>query len=427
MLLKKLSYTNFIKFFFYKKMKFRYKAINSKKQEVKGEVEAKNKIEAQTLLQNAGYSNVFIATDFNLQTAREVIETSTFSIFEKVSLKDMVNMSRQMSALLGAGVSVLKAFQLLSEDTQKGIFKKVLDNIVANIKSGVSISQALAKHPKAFDDFYVSMVRSGEESGKLAQTFTYLADYLDRAYALTTKVRNSMIYPSFVIAVFFIVMILIFTTVIPKLSVILNESGVELPWITQIILGISNFLISYGIYLVVILAGLGIYTWYAIRDTNSFQIWLDKVKLKLPVIKNIFKMLYVTRIADNIETLLGSGVSLTKSIQISADVVGNVYYKKVMDKALVDVKAGMAFSQSLSANKELIPSAMVQMVKIGEETGEMGKLMGNVAKFYQREINGAVETMLGLIEPVMIVLLGLGVGVLLISVLLPIYNLAGAF
>jgi type IV pilus assembly protein PilC len=409
-------------------MKLKYTAINTKGQNVEGTLEAKDKIEAQMTLQNAGYKNVLIGGGgFDLKNARDVFESTTFSFFEKISLKDLTNISRQMSALLGAGVSVLKAFQLIAEDAQKGILKNTLENIIANIKAGVSISAALAKHPKTFDDFYVSMIKSGEESGKLAGTFTYLADYLDRAYALTSKVRNSMIYPSFVIVTFLVVMILIFTTVIPKLSGILTESGVELPWITQIVLGISNFLVSYGIFLFVGGFGLGLYVWYAIRDTDAFRLWMDKVKLKIPVIKNIFKMLYITRIADNIETLLGSGVSLTKSIQISSDVVGNSNYKKIMDKALIDVKAGMAFSQSLSANKILIPSSMVSMVKIGEETGEMGKLMGNVSRFYQRELNGAVETMVSLIEPLMIVLLALGVGVLLVSVLLPIYNLAGAF
>jgi type IV pilus assembly protein PilC len=332
-----------------------------------------------------------------------------------------------MSALLGAGVSVLKAFQLLAEDMPPGAFKKVLDNVIANVKAGVSISSALAKHPKVFDDFYVSMVKAGEESGKLGGVFTYLAEYLDRTYMLTVKVRNAMIYPAFVVTTFLIVMILIFTTVIPKLAAILTESDVALPWITRIVLGISNFLVAYGIYLFLIIVGGGMYLYFALKDTDAIKVWSDTWKLKFPVIKNIFKMLYITRIADNIETLLGSGVSLTKSIQISSDVVGNTHYKNIMDRSLVDVKAGMAFSQSLSVNKELIPSAMVQMVRIGEETGEMGKLMGNVAKFYQREINAAVETMVGLIEPLMIVLLGLGVGVLLVSVLLPIYNLAGAF
>ncbi len=409
-------------------MKFKYQAINLKNQEVKGEVEASDKIEANMKLQNAGYKNVLIAQNFDLGSAKAMLENSSFSsFFDKVSLKEIMNMSRQMSALLGAGVSVLKAFQLLAEDMPAGAFKKVLDNVIANIKAGVSISSALGKHPKAFDDFYVSMVKAGEESGKLAGVFTYLADYLDRAYTLTMKVRNAMIYPAFVVITFFVVMILIFTTVIPKLAAILTESNVELPWITKIVLGISNFLVAYGFYLLIVLVAGGMYLYFALKDTNTMKVFLDKWKIKFPVIKNIFKMLYITRIADNIETLLGSGVSLTKSIQISSDVVGNTYYKKVMDKALVDVKAGMAFSQSLSYNKELIPSSMIQMVKIGEETGEMAKLMGNVARFFQREINAAVDTMVGLIEPMMIVMLGVGVGILLVSVLLPIYNLAGAF
>jgi type IV pilus assembly protein PilC len=222
-------------------------------------------------------------------------------------------------------------------------------------------------------------------------------------------------------------MVLVFTTVIPKLSGILTESGVELPVITQAVLGISNFLVNYGVYMLIVIVGLGGYIYISIRDTNAFQEFSDTVKIKLPVLKNIFKMLYVTRIADNIQTLLGSGVSLTKCLQISADVVGNIHYKRILEKALVDVRGGMPFSQSISGNKDLIPSSMIQMVKIGEETGEIGKLMGNIAKFYQREITGAVDTMVSLIEPAMIVLLGLGVGLLLVSVLLPIYNLAGAF
>lgn len=138
-------------------------------------------------------------------------------------------------------------------------------------------------------------------------------------------------------------------------------------------------------------------------------------------------MLYVTRIADNIQTLITSGVSLTKSIQITADVVGNKYFKNILDNALLDVKAGIPLSKALEKHKDLIPSSLIQMLRIGEETGEIGKLMGNIAKFFQREINAQIDVMVGLIEPIMIVALGLGVGVLLVSVLMPIYNLAGSF
>lgn len=349
------------------------------------------------------------------------------SFFEKASQKDIVNMSRQVSALLEAGVSIPKSFNLLATNAPKPFLKKVFEEIMNDIKSGSPISKALAKHPKIFDDFYVNMVRSGEESGKIANSFSYLAEYQDRSYALTSKVKNAMIYPAFVIATFIIVMILVFTMVVPKLAVILNESGVELPLLTRLVLGFSDFLVNYGLYLFVGVFGFGLYFWVKFKDSEVITETMDNVKLKIPVIKDIFMMMYMTRIADNIQTLLTSGVSLPKSIQITADVVGNIYYKSALQESLNDIRGGVTFSESLSKHPELMSPTMLQMLKIGEETGETTKLLGNVAKFYQREINGMIDTLVGLIEPMMIVLLGLGVGVLLVSVLMPIYNLAGAF
>jgi type IV pilus assembly protein PilC len=352
---------------------------------------------------------------------------AAFSIFDSVSLKDVVNVSKQMAALLDAGVSVIKGLQILSEDITKPSLKKVLDVIIQDVKSGKPVSNAFSKHKEVFSDFYVNLIRSGEESGKMSQAFEYLSDYLDRNYELAVKVRNAMIYPGFVVATFFIVMVLVFTLVIPKLAEILKESNVPLPFLTKIVLGFSDFLVAYGIYFGVVVIGLGFYLFFTLRGTDSWVIFFDTLKVRVPIFRNIFKTLFVTRIADNIQTLLTSGVSLTKAIQITADVVGNVHYKRILEQALVDVKAGVSFSASFAKHKDLIPPTLTQMLKIGEETGEIGKLMGNIAKFYQREVNNTIDTLVGLIEPVMIVMLGLGVGVLLVSVLMPIYNLAGSF
>jgi type IV pilus assembly protein PilC len=170
-----------------------------------------------------------------------------------------------------------------------------------------------------------------------------------------------------------------------------------------------------------------VYSYVNFKKSKEWQDLGDSLKINFPVIKPVFRMLYVTRIADNIQTLITSGVSLTKSIQITADVVGNKYFKNILDNALLDVKAGIPLSKALEKHKDLIPSSLIQMLRIGEETGEIGKLMGNIAKFFQREINAQIDVMVGLIEPIMIVALGLGVGVLLVSVLMPIYNLAGSF
>jgi type IV pilus assembly protein PilC len=348
-------------------------------------------------------------------------------IFDHASLKDITNFSKQMSALLDAGVSVVKALQLLAEDNSRPIMKTTLDQVILDVKAGKAISVAFSKHKNVFSDFYVNLVRSGEESGKMSMAFSHLAEYSDRNYSLVVKVRNAMIYPAFVISVFVFVMVVVFTFVIPKLSGILQDSGVELPALTKVVLSISNFLVNYGIYMGVFLVGLCLYVFVTMRGTKSWTSFFDTMKIKIPILRDVFKMLYVTRIADNIQTLLTSGVSLTKAIQITGDVVGNMYYKEILDQALIDVRGGKTFSSAFAKHPDLIPNTLVQMVKIGEETGEIGKLMGNIAKFYEREINTTIDTLVGLVEPIMIVVLGLGVGTLLISVLMPIYSLASSF
>ena len=413
------------------KFAFTAKSIDGKV--VSGFVNAATKEYATKMLMEKDMEVISILSEKELAAKenfvqKDITEFINFGgMFESVGMKDMVNFSKQMAALLDAGVSVIKALQLINEEEKNPLMKKVLDDVVQDVKSGKSISTAFGKHKEVFTDFYVNLIRSGEESGKMSQSFFYLSDYLDRNYALVSKVRNAMIYPAFVITIFFIVMILIFTLVIPQLATILKESNMELPLLTQIVLSISDFLVNYGIYAFLLIGTLGVYSYVNFRNSQDFKDLLDGLKINFPIIKNVFRMLYVTRIADNIQTLITSGVSLTKSIQITGEVVGNKYYKEVMEAALLDVKAGISFSKSLEKHKDLIPSSLIQMLRIGEETGEIGKLMGNIAKFFQREINAQIDVLVGLIEPIMIVALGLGVGVLLVSVLLPIYNLAGSF
>lgn len=405
-------------------MKFNFTAKNVEGKIITGIVNAKSKDEAQKSLQDSELEII------SLVEPKKEIDFGNLdfgSVFDHVSLKDVVNISKQMAALLDAGVSVIKALQILSEDIQSPTLKKIFENIIQDVRAGKPISTAFGKHKKVFSDFYVNLIRSGEESGKMAQAFTYLAEYMDRNYELVVKVRNAMIYPAFVVGTFFVVMILVFTLVIPRLADILKQSDVPLPFLTVIVLGISDFLVAYGIYFFVFVLIVIIYAFFNLKGSTAWTNFFDTVKVRTPVFKNIFKTLYVTRIADNIQTLLTSGVSLTKAISITGDVVGNIYYKQILDQALLDVKAGISFSASFAKHKDLIPPTLTQMLKVGEETGEIGKLMGNIAKFYQRELNNTIDTLVGLIEPAMIVMLGLGVGVLLVSVLMPIYNLAGSF
>jgi type II secretory pathway component PulF len=251
----------------------------------------------------------------------------------------------------------------------------------------------------------------------------YLADYLDRTYDIVTKAENALIYPIFVVVVFFGVMALMLTLVIPKIIAVLIDSGQPIPFYTGIIIGFSNFLINYGILIFIALVVGGVYVWQ-LSKTKAGQLILDKLKISIPYVGDLYTKLYLSRIADNFSTMLLSGIPVVEAIDITASVVGNVAYEEILAAVALEVKSGSPISDALDKHPE-IPGIMVAMTKVGEETGELGKILSTLAKFYNREVTNAVDTLVGLIEPVMVVMLGIGVGILLTAVLMPIYNLAG--
>ena len=268
------------------------------------------------------------------------------------------------------------------------------------------------------------MVKAGEESGKLDETFNYLADYLDRTYEVTSKAKNALIYPAFVITTFIGVMILMLTVIIPKISLMLKDSGQEVPIYTKAVLALSSLFVNYGVFLAIGIVVAGFLLWRFSRTTEG-GMTLDKLKLDTPYIGDLYRKLYLSRIADNMNTMIISGIPILRALEITSSVVDNKVYKMILDRTLTEVKGGSSLSASFGIYPE-IPGIMVQMIKVGEETGEVGEILKTLAKFYQREVSVAVDTLVGLIEPVMIVSLGLGVGVLLAAVLMPIYNIAGA-
>lgn len=400
-------------------MLFNYEAITNEGEKKVGSVEATNKDSAIAAIQRRGY----IVSSLTESSSKKGILNIT--IFEKKSIpmKDIVIMSRQMSTLFESQVSALKAFNLLAENTSNKILAKILNEIAEDIKSGVYISVALSKHKQAFSDFYVNMVKSGEESGKLTQVFAYLADYLDRQYQLTSKTKNALIYPAFVIGVFVVVLALMFTFIIPKLAVIINESGTDIPFFTKLIIKLSEIFVDYGIFLVIIIVALVAYL-IKYAKTASGKLYIDRLKITFPIFKNIYSKLYLSRISDNMDTMLSASIPIVRSIELTSAVVGNVVYENILKEIAESVKGGSSLSLAFSKYKE-VPSIMSGMIKVGEETGSLGNILKTLGKFYSREVNEAVDTMVSLIEPIMIIMLGLGVGVLLSAILMPIYNIAG--
>jgi len=401
-------------------MLFTYKAIDQANVQREGTVEAPSVDAAITAVQKRGYRLISID---EMSTGAGLLNIE-IDLFNGVSYKEIVILSRQISTLFQAQVSPLRIFRLLSAEVENKKLKSTMNRIVEDLQGGSSISRALSAHPDIFTSFYVNLVRAGEESGSLEKSFDYLADYLDRQYEVSSKAKNALIYPAFVIGIFFVVMGLMLTQVIPSIAQILTDSGQELPIYTKIVIGISDFLVDYLGYIVVLLGG-GVFALWRFIQTDVGARMRDELILSTPVLGDLQRKLLLTRICDNLSTMLSSGISIVQALEVTADVVDNMVFEEIIQEALIEVKGGRSFADALAEHKQ-IPGVLAQMAKVGEETGSLSNILTTLSHFYRREVNNAVDTMIGLIEPIMIVLLGLGVGVLLASVLMPIYNLTSS-
>jgi type II secretory pathway component PulF len=401
-------------------MLFSYKAVDKSSTPREGTVDAQTIEAAIEAVEGRGYTIIAIEP---VEKKSSILDIQ-FTMFERVSNKEIVIFSRQIATLFDAQVSALRIFRLLSSESSNPKMQKILTDISDSLQGGSSISNAIARHPDVFSKFYISMVKSGEESGTLDKTFMYLADYLDRSYQVMSKARNALIYPAFVISIFVGVMMLMLTLVIPSVSKILVDSGQEIPIYTKIVIALSDIVSNYFIG-IVLFFGLTVLFYWQFQRTPSGKRVIDEFKLSIPVLGNLYEKLFLTRICDNLSTMLTSGISMVQALEITADVVDNEVYREIVQNTLVDVKAGKSFADSISEYRE-IPGVLSQMSKVGEETGKLGDILKTLSEFYRREVNNAVDTLISLIEPAMIVLLGLGVGVLLASVLMPIYNLTGS-
>ncbi len=400
-------------------MLFRYKAVDQDGHEREGTIEAPAQELAVTALQRR---NLVISL---IEPAeKESFFRQKVTIFAHISNKEIVILSRQIATLFEAQVSALRVFRLLAAEVDNERLASILNTVADDIQGGTPMSRALARHPKVFSTYYVNMVKAGEESGKLSMTFLYLADYLDRTYEVMNKAQNALIYPAFVICVFFAVMSLMLTLVIPNISSVLADAGGEIPMYTKIVIGISEFLVRWGLMILVALICGAVYLWQ-LSKTEKGKLLLDSFKISLPYIGDLYRKLYLARIADSFSTMILAGVSVVEAFEITASVVGNAAYATVLREVEQAVKGGAAMSDAFSRYPE-IPGIMIAMTKVGEETGELGQILATLTKFYNREVVNAVDTLVGLIEPIMIVALGVGVGVLMAAVLLPVYNLAAA-
>ena len=395
-------------------MIFLYTVVDKKGEELSGQLEATSRTNAITLLLDRGYT--VLSLEHESKSALEI------NVFQKVHKKDLVIFSRQIATLFTAEISALRAFSLVSENMQNKYFQSILMDIVKNIEQGLSVEKALLKHQNIFGEFFVSIVAIGEQSGTLPRSFSYLADQVERSSDMSAKMRKALTYPTFVIVMFFLVMGLIMTTVIPQISTILTQSNAELPLITKIVIGISYFLRDNIIIILVTLISSIIGLLYYIQTKDGRKVF-DNFLVNMPLLKKMLREFFLVRFTRNLSVMLGSGVPIVKSLQILSRGMVNGVYQKLVQEMSLEVQQGIKLSDTIS-KREYIGKNIAQIVRVGEEAGELQRMLETIADLYEKQLRNTIDTLFDLIQPTIIVFLGVGVGLLIGSVIIPIYSIS---
>lgn len=400
-------------------MLFYYQAKTKEGEERKGVVEAINSELALKTLQGRDFLVL------SLIPGEKKSFFQNFSFFQRIKSRDIVVLARQFSTLFEAKIPIVRGFEILISETNNINIKKQLNDILLDVQAGLPLSQAFARKSEIFSEFFINMIKVGEESGRLEQSFIFLADHLERNYELVSKTKNALFYPAFLFGAFIIVIGLMFTVVIPKLSGIILETGQDIPFYTKVVIGVSNFARTFGIpFLLAAVSGIIFLRWYYFKSAAG-KFLISWFQLSFPVLGKLFQKIYLARLSDDLRILMSGGVSVIRSLEIISRSIGSPIYGQIIKEAIEKVKAGSLISDALLEYKD-IPHLFTQMLKIGEETGKVDQILVSLSRFYQREVNNAVDNMVSIIEPLMIVIMGAGIGLLVASILIPIYNMTTA-
>lgn len=401
-------------------MKFRYQARTEEGKLQEGIVEAGSIEGASDVL---GSHNLYVTS---LKEAGIIpIWLGDIKIFKRVSTKDVVIFSRQLSMMFEADVSLVESLETLAFQLKNQTFKEKILEVTKAIESGTTLSDALSRHPDVFSPFYINMVKSGEASGKLSEALRHLADRLEEQHEFVSKIKGAMIYPSLVIALALGVIIVIIFFVMPQFSDIFATSEQELSLFTRLVLGTSEFLRKWMLIIFLLFLVLSGLLFFYFKKTKEGKEFLDKKLLKFPVLGNFLEMFYLSRFAQNLSTLIGGGLPITQALTICSDIVNNSVYKEIILKTQEGVKKGKTISSVLIMYPDYFPPLFTQMVNTGEKTGQVEESLTKIASFFQKEVERALDNILSIIEPALIVFLALIVGIIAAAVFIPLYGFIG--
>lgn len=344
------------------------------------------------------------------------------NLFSKVSGKEKALITRQIATMLASGLAIDQTFKILNMQTKNKALSFAYQNIIYDLEQGHSLSSALGRQKQIFDSVFIAIVRSGENSGKLDKVLEQLADRLELTEDFNSKIKSAMYYPIFLVCTMFAIVIVMIVYVIPQLKSVFTDIGVPLPWTTRFILWVGDFTIKYWWVDVIafIIIGIGAYFFFRSKDGGSK--W-DQFKINMPIFKDLFILIYMARFCRTMSMLSQAGLPIMETLAISADVVQNQIYAKSLKNVSLQVERGIPMSVPLSKDK-IYPIMVSQMILVGEQTGKMSQVLTKLAEYYERETDNQIKTLSSLIEPVLIVFIGFGVGFLVFSLIWPIYSIA---
>jgi type IV pilus assembly protein PilC len=395
---------------------YKYRVRNSSGGIGTGNVEAVSEAAAIELLEDKGLIVLSLAEGgksggggFNINIGR-------------VKSKDIVIFSRQLSVMVSATVPIVQALKILASQTANVIFVEKIMEMANDVDGGMKLSASMAKHEKVFSHFYIAMVKSGETSGKLDEVLQYLADQMEKDYDLVSRIKGAMIYPVFIIFGMITVGFLMMIFVVPNMTQMLTDSGAELPFLTKILIAVSSFMQSF--WWLIIGAVVGLFFLFKMwTRTQMGKVAWDTTKVKFPIFGPLFQKIYIVRFARGFSTLIKGGVPVSASLRITSEVVDNQAYKKLILDTIKEVEDGNSVS-TLFSKSELMPKMLSQMMSIGEQTGKLDDILEKLADFYSREIDSLVNGLTSLIEPLILMVMGVGVGGMVAAIMMPMFKVA---
>jgi type IV pilus assembly protein PilC len=399
--------------------RFNYKAKDRAGRVIKGEVEAADTNAAAKLVRSKGFFVISLTPKID----------SPFSLIkkmrDKITVDDVANFTRQLSTMINAGLPITEALLILRSQAKKSM-QVIVAQVLADVEAGDSFSNALSKHPKAFGKTYIALVKSGEVGGVLDAVLLRLADNLEKQQEFGSKVKGALIYPVIIIVGMVIVGAIMLIFVIPKLLSLYSDLNAQLPVPTKILIGVSNFFVHYW-FVVVILIGLAFYVFRLYRATTEGRHRIDELIFRIPIYGALQRQIILTDLTRTLSMMVGAGVPILEALNITSEVVGNTMVSDALIDAARQVEKGFPVAYAFSKHPEAFPFILSQMVAVGEETGKMDEVLSKISHIFEMESDEKVKGLTAAIEPIVMVVLGVGVGFLVIAVILPIYSLTSSF